>query len=144
MPGLTLAHAQTIIDGALAEAGKLKLKPLCVVVLDARGAVKAVATQDGTSVMRFEVAYGKAYGGIAMGLGGRQLHKMATDRPFFVAALGQMSHGRVVPVPGGVLIRDGAGELLGSVGISGDTSDNDELAAVAGIAAAGLKADTGA
>jgi len=120
------------------------LKPLAVAVLDARGALRALAAEDGTSLKRSEIAIGKAHGTIAMGLGSRTIAKMAAERPFFVAAVTHAVGGSLIPVPGGVLVRDGAGVLLGAVGISGDTSDNDEAAAVAGIEAAGCKAETGA
>ena len=141
---LTLAQAQTILATALDFAEKAKLKPLAIAILDARGAPKLVAAQDNTSLKRGEIAIGKAHGAVAMGLGSRALHKMALERPYFVEAATHAVGGSLVPVPGGVLIKDAAGTLLGAVGISGDTSDNDEAAAVAGIAAAGLKADTGA
>jgi uncharacterized protein GlcG (DUF336 family) len=113
-------------------------------VLDARGALKAFAAEDGTSLKRAEIANGKAHGTLAMGLGSRTLGKMAAERPHFVAAVTHAVGGMLVPVPGGVIVRDGTGDVVGAVGISGDTSDNDEAAAVAGIQAAGLKADPGA
>ena len=132
---LTLAQAQTILQTALAHAEAAGFKPLAIAVLDARGAQKAFAAQDGTSLKRGE---------IALGVGSRAIHKMALDRPYFVEAATHAVGGSLVPVPGGVLIRSPEGALLGAVGISGDTSDNDEAAACAGIAAAGLKSDTGA
>lgn len=141
---LTLAQAQTILSTALAYAGEHGLKPLAIAVLDARGAQKAFVAQDKTSLKRGEIAIGKAHGAVAMGIGSRALHKMALDRPYFVEAATHAVGGLLVPVPGGVLIKDEAGLVLGAVGISGDTSENDEAAAVAGIAAAGLQADTGA
>lgn len=141
---LTLVQAQTILSTALAHATEHGFKPLAIAILDSRGAQKLFAAQDGTSLKRGEIATGKAHGAVAMGIGSRALHKMALDRPYFVEAATHAVGGLLVPVPGGVLIRDGAGELVGAVGISGDTSDNDEAAAVAGIEAAGLKADTGA
>jgi uncharacterized protein GlcG (DUF336 family) len=141
---LTLAQAQTILSTALAHAADNSFKPLAIAVIDARGAQKAFAAQDGTSLKRGEIALGKAQGCVAMGLGARALHKMAQERPYFIEAATHAVGGLLVPVPGGVLIRSPEGELLGAVGISGDTSDNDEAAAAAGIAAAGLRADTGA
>ena len=141
---LTLAQAQTILSTALAYAGEHGLKPLAIAVLDGRGAQKAFVAQDRTSLKRGEIAIGKAHGAVAMGIGSRALHKMALDRPYFVEAATHAVGGLLVPVPGGVLIKDEAGLVLGAVGISGDTSENDEAAAVAGIAAAGLQADTGA
>ncbi len=141
---LTLAQALSIFTAALHHAEHGGLKPLAIAILDARGAQKLFVAQDGTSLKRGEIAIGKAHGAVAMGLGSRALHKMALERPYFIEAARDAVGGSLVPVPGGVLIRDAAGELLGAIGISGDTSDNDEAAAVAGIAAAGLKADTGA
>lgn len=143
MAGLPLRKAQKIVKLALAEAGVRALKPLCVVVLDERGAVKAAASQEGTSLMRFEIAFGKAFGALGIGMGSRALHKMATERPHFVAGYGAATQGRMVPVAGGVLIKDAKGALLGAVGISGDTSDNDEACAVAGIGGVGLIGDGG-
>jgi len=118
------------------------VKPLGVAVLDARGARKAFATKDGTSLKRDEIATGKAAGALAPALGSRKLGSMAAQRPHFVAAVTH-AVGGLIPVAGGVLIRNGAGKLLGVVGISADSSDNDD-AAVAGIEATGLKADPGA
>ena len=141
---LTLAQAQTILQTALTHAESNGFKPLAIAVLDARGAQKAFAAQDGTSLKRGEIALGKAHGAVALGVGSRAIHKMALDRPYFVEAATHAVGGSLVPVPGGVLIRSPQGVLLGAVGISGDTSDNDEAAACAGIAAAELKADTGA
>lgn len=140
---LSLADARLIADTALAEARAKGFKPLSVVVLDARAQRKVVLTEDNTSLKRAEVAYGKAHGALAMGSGSRSLMAMAAERPNFMAAAMHVADGALVPVPGGVLIRkDGA--VIGAVGISGDTSDNDEAAAVAGIVAAGLMADPGA
>ncbi len=113
-------------------------------MFDARGALKAFAAEDGTSLRRADIAKGKAYGAIALGVGSRTINKMAIDRPHFVNAAMHAIGGSLVPVPGGVLIRSEAGAVMGSVGISGDTSDNDETAAMAGIMAAGLKSDPGA
>jgi uncharacterized protein GlcG (DUF336 family) len=141
---MKLELAQRLISGALAHARKQNFKPLSVAVLDGRGALKALATEDGTSLKRGEIAIGKAHGALAMGLGSRTLSKMAADRPFFIAAVTHAVGGSLIPVAGGVLVKDGGGALLGAVGISGDTSDNDEAAAVAGIEAAGCKADPGA
>jgi uncharacterized protein GlcG (DUF336 family) len=139
---LDLSVAQKIIDGALAYAVEHKLKPLAIGVLDARGALKAFAAQDGTSLKRGEIALGKGNGAIALGMGSRALFKRAEQQPFFIAAATAAIGGSLVPVPGGVLIKDGA-TLIGAVGISGDTSDNDEAAALAGVTAAGLTGETG-
>jgi uncharacterized protein GlcG (DUF336 family) len=141
---LTLAQAQTILATALAHADEHGFKPLAIVVLDARGAQKVFAAQDGTSLKRGEIALGKAHGAVALGVGSRAIHKTALERPYFIEAATHAVGGSLVPVPGGVLIRDAGGALLGAIGISGDTSDNDEAAACAGIAAAGLVAETGA
>jgi len=143
MPDLSLDIARKILDAALAKVIEMKLKPMAITVLDARGCVKASIAQDGTSLMRGEVAHGKAYGALAMGLGTRALFKRAEEQPFFIDAVNTMARGALIPVPGGVLIQDQSGGLLGAIGISGDTSDNDEIACVAGIEAAGLKASTG-
>jgi uncharacterized protein GlcG (DUF336 family) len=143
MPDLSLDIARKILDAALAKVIEMKLKPMCITVLDARGCVKASIAQDGTSLMRGEVAHGKAYGALAMGLGSRALFKRAEEQPFFIDAVNTVARGALIPVPGGVLIQDQSGGLLGAIGISGDTSDNDEIACVAGIEAAGLKASTG-
>jgi uncharacterized protein GlcG (DUF336 family) len=141
---MKLDVAQKVLAGALGNARTRNFKPLAVAVLDARGALKAFAAEDGTSLKRAEIAVGKAHGALAMGLGSRTLGKMAAERPHFVAAVTHAVGGSLIPVPGGVLVRDAAGATLGAVGISGDTSDNDEAAAIAGIEAAGLKADPGA
>ena len=143
MPDLTLDVARKILDAALAEAAAKMIKPLVVTVLDARGCVKALAAQDGTSLMRGEIAHGKAYGALALGMGSRAIFTRAQEQPYFIGAVNTLAQGRMVPVPGGVLIHDASGALLGAVGISGDTSDNDEMCAMAGIAAAGLKGATG-
>jgi uncharacterized protein GlcG (DUF336 family) len=137
-----LAAAQKIVEAALAYAVEHQLKPLAIGVLDARGALKAFAAQDGVSLKRGEIALGKANGAIALGMGSRALLKRAEQQPFFIAAATAAVGGSLVPVPGGVLVKhDGA--LVGVVGISGDTSDNDEAAALAGIAAAGYQGETG-
>ena len=141
---MKLEIAQKIVGAALAAARTRNFKPLAVAVLDARGVLKAFAAEDGTSLRRAEIATGKAHGALAMGLGSRTLGKMAAERPHFVAAVTHAVGGSLIPVAGGVLIRDSAGATIGAAGISGDTSDNDEAAAVAGIEAAGLKADPGA
>ena len=137
MPDLSLDAAQSIVAGALAHARGENLKPLVVVVLDARGALKAAAAEDGTSLRRFDVAHGKAHGALALGMGSRAIQKRAEQQPTFIAAVTHVAGGALIPVAGGVLIKDGDA-LLGAIGISGDTSDNDERAALAGITAGGL------
>jgi uncharacterized protein GlcG (DUF336 family) len=139
---MDLTAAQKIVEAALSYATAHGFKPMAVGVLDARGALKAFAAQDGTSLKRAEIALGKASGALALGMGSRALMKRAETQPFFIAAAGAAIGGALVPVPGGVLIKSG-GVLLGAVGISGDTSDNDEAAALAAITAAGLDADPG-
>ncbi|WP_019995061.1 GlcG/HbpS family heme-binding protein [Aureimonas ureilytica] len=142
MTTLTLDTARTIIAAALAKGAELKLKPLTVAVLDAGGALVALERQDGASRMRPDIAIGKANGAVQMGMGSRALWKRAEEQPYFIQSMNALAGGSLVPVPGGVLIRrDGA--IVGAVGITGDTSDNDETAAVAGIEAAGLTADKG-
>ena len=143
MPDLSLTQAQSIVAAALAEARKRSMKPMVVAVLDARGVYKALAAEDGTSLKRAEIAHGKAHGALALGMGSRAIAKRAVEQPTFVAAVTHVAGGALVPVAGGVLIRDVLGSLLGAVGISGDTSDNDEMAALAGIEAAGLVGDPG-
>ncbi len=140
MAALTLVQAQTIVTAALAHARANKFAPMGVVVLDARGVLKAYAAEDGTSLRRSDIAIGKAHGALAMGVGSRTLGKRAEERPHFVAAVTHAVGGSLIPVAGGVLIK-GDGGFIGAVGVTGDTSDNDEAAALAGIAAAGLTAD---
>lgn len=142
MAELTLDVARKILDAALTKGIEGKFKPLVIAILDARGAVKLTAAQDGTSLMRAEIAHGKAYGALAMGMGSRALFQRAQEQAYFIDAVSTLALGRMVPVPGGVLILDGS-TLLGAVGVSGDTSDNDEACAVAGIQAAGLTASAG-
>jgi len=142
MAELTLDVARKILDAALAKAVEQKFKPLVITILDARGAVKLTAAQDGTSLMRAEIAHGKAYGALAMGMGSRALFQRVKEQAYFIDAVNALAQGRLVPVPGGVLIQDGA-TLLGAIGVSGDNSDNDEICALAGIEAAGLTANAG-
>ncbi len=137
---ITLDQAQTIITAALAKAREMKLAPMGVVVLDARGVLKAFAAEDGTALKRAEIAIGKAHGALSLGVGSRTLGKRAEERPHFIAAVTHVVGGSMVPVAGGVLIKGECG-FLGAVGVTGDTSDNDEACALAGIAAAGLTAD---
>jgi uncharacterized protein GlcG (DUF336 family) len=140
---LTLASAETIIAKTLAHAKSANFKPLGIVVLDARGTVKAASIADGSSLARFDIARGKAKGALAFNMGTRALEKLAKDRPHFFTGAVSAIEGGIIPVPGGVLIKDKDGQILGAVGVSGDTSDNDEIAALAGITAAGLVGDGG-
>ena len=141
--GLTLGQANQIIAAARAKGRELNLQPLTVVVLDAGGQVKSVQREDGSSLLRPEIALGKAYGALALGLGGRELARRAQSMQGFMNALSDIAGGRAVPVQGGVLACDAGGTILGAVGISGDASAQDEMCAVAGIQAAGLRPDTG-
>ncbi|MBW3096585.1 GlcG/HbpS family heme-binding protein [Pseudohoeflea coraliihabitans] len=143
MATLTLTQANTIISAAFKHAEKLSLAPLTVVVLDPGGHMIALQRQDGSSILRCEIATGKAFGALALGLGSRKVSAMAIERPHFLEGLSGVSGGRIVPVPGGVLVRDSEGAIIGAVGITGDTSDNDEACAIAGIEAADLTADGG-
>lgn len=138
-----LVQASTIVDGALKTARAMNLAPMSVAVLDAGGHLVAFKREDHSGILRYEIAFGKAWGALGMGFGSRTLFERAAAAPQFFNALHAASGGRVVTNPGGVLIRDAAGAVIGAVGISGDTSDNDEACAVAGIAAAGLRADPG-
>ncbi|MDA3039251.1 MAG: heme-binding protein [Actinomycetota bacterium] len=140
MTPLTLSQAQAIIEGAVALAADRGFKPLCIVVLDEGGHVRATARQDGATFGRVEVANAKAFGAVSIGPNSRQLEQMALDRPHFMAGVIGAIGGAVVPVAGGVVILDADGSRIGAVGVSGDTSDNDEAAAIAGIEAAGLTA----
>ncbi|WP_185984563.1 GlcG/HbpS family heme-binding protein [Aureimonas mangrovi] len=139
---LTIETARTIVAASLKKGGELGLKPLTVAVLDAGGALVALERQDGASRMRPEIAIGKANGAVALGMGSRAIFARAEQQPFFIQSMNALAGGSLVPVPGGVLIREG-GTIVGAVGITGDTSDNDEAAAVAGIEAAGFMADAG-
>jgi uncharacterized protein GlcG (DUF336 family) len=143
MTELTLAKSLKIISAAFAKSRELNLKPMCVVVLDTGGHVKASQRQDGASMMRFEIASGKAYGALAVGAGSRWLNVQAETRPHFLEGLSAVSGGKIVAVPGGVLVRDRKGVIIGAVGVTGDTSDNDEACAIAGIETAGYTPDAG-
>jgi uncharacterized protein GlcG (DUF336 family) len=143
MAALKLAQANTIIDAALAEARQRDFAPLAVSVLDAGGHLIAFKREDAASFLRIDIAYGKAWGALGMGFGTRELAERASKFPTFVTALSSASQGRIIPSPGGVLIADADGEVIGAVGISGDTGDNDEVCALAGIHAVGLSAIPG-
>lgn len=138
MANLKLVQATAIIDAALAEGRRKNFALLAVAVLDAGGHVIAVKREDGASFLRVELAYSKAWGALSMGFGTRELAERAAKNPSFVAALSAVSQGRMVPSPGGVLIVGADAEILGAVGISGDTGDNDEVCALAGIKAVEL------
>jgi uncharacterized protein GlcG (DUF336 family) len=140
---MKLEVAQNIVAATLAHARSRNMLPLVVAVLDARGSPRSLAAEDGTSLRRSDIAIGKAHGALATGLGSRTLMKRAETQPHFIAAVTHAVGGSLIPVPGGVLIRDGEGSLVGAIGVSGDTSDNDEAAAIFGIESVGLKADPG-
>ena len=140
MTFITLDQANRIISAAFAKAGELQLKPLTVAVLDPGGHMIAFQRQDGSSTLRPAIAAGKAAGALGLGVSSRKIADMAAERPSFVAALGAIAPQGVVPAAGGVIVTDGEGRPLGAVGVTGDTSDNDEACALAGIAAAGLTA----
>ncbi len=140
---ISLEQAQIIATAGLAKARELALKPVSVVVLDPRATLVVVLSEDGVSMLRPRIAQGKANAAVAMGMGTRALMARAEQQAYFIQAVNGLAEGNFVPVPGGVLIRNETGVLLGAVGISGDTSDNDEAAAVHGIAAAGLVSETG-
>ena len=140
---ISLEQAQIIATASLAKARELALKPVSVVVLDPRATLVVVLSEDGVSMLRPRIARGKANAAVAMGMGTRALMARAEQQAYFIQAVNGLARGNFVPVPGGVLIRNETGELLGAVGISGDTSDNDEAAAVHGITAAGLVSETG-
>jgi uncharacterized protein GlcG (DUF336 family) len=140
---LTLVQATHIVDETLAYARRHQLAPLTVAVLDMRGCVVALKMEDGSSLLRPEIAVGKAWSALGMGVGTRNLAARAQKFPSFFTALASLAEGRLVPAPGGVLIRSEQGDVLGAVGASGDNSDNDEASSVAGIEAAGLRADPG-
>jgi uncharacterized protein GlcG (DUF336 family) len=137
---ITLEQARTIVAAAFAHGAASQMRPLCVAVRDAGGHLVAFERQDSVAYGRFDIAAGKARGAIAIGVSSRQLGVMATERPHFVNGVSTVLDGGLVPVAGGVIVIGAGGEPIGAVGISGDTSDNDEEAALAGIAAAGLQA----
>ena len=140
---LTYDTSLNIAQEAVKEGSKLGLKPLAVVVLDDRASLRICLNQDGTSIHRHRVAHGKANAALSLGMGSRSLGSRAEEQAYFVDAVGRMMNGDFIPVPGGVLIRNSDGAVLGAVGISGDISDNDEAAAIAAIESVGLVADTG-
>lgn len=139
---LTLEQSQAIVAAALSKGRELGLKPLTVAVLDDGGHLKAMAREDGTSTLRPQIAQGKAKGAIALGIGSRAIFERAEAQPFFIQSVNALADGDLVPVPGGVLIK-AENEIVGAVGVTGDTSDNDEICAVAGIEAVGLTPDCG-
>ncbi|HIJ39307.1 MAG TPA: heme-binding protein [Rhodospirillaceae bacterium] len=142
MSVLSLDIASQIVDVALAKGKEMGFGPLTVAVLDAGGQIRVLKRGDGSSLLRPEIAVGKAWGVLALGFGGRELARRAAKMPAFFNAASDLAGGKLVPVPGGVLIRSGS-QIVGAVGVTGDLSENDELCAVAGIKAVGLTAETG-
>lgn len=138
MPEISLRRARQIIRGTLAKGREMELKPLAIVVLDTGGHVKAFEREDGAAPGRFGIAHGKAYGSVMLGMAGRAQMARAEQQAFFMDAVNGVYGGQVVPVPGGILVRDSKGNLLGAIGVTGDTSDNDVVAGLAGLDAANL------
>lgn len=141
MAEITLRKARTIIRKTLEKAHEMELRPISVVVLDAGGHVLAFEREDGSAPGRFGIAQGKAYGAVMLGMAGRAQMARAEQQAYFMAALNGVYGGQVVPVPGGLLVRDKKGAIIGAVGVTGDTSDNDAEAGLAGIAGAGLEGE---
>lgn len=139
---LTLETAQALAEACIDHAQKAGLKPLTIAVVDAAAQLKVLLRQDGTSLMRPDIAQGKAKGAVGMGMGSRALFVRAQEQPYFIQSMNALAGGALVPVPGGVLIRH-EGRIIGALGITGDTSDNDEACAVAAITRLGLTADPG-
>ncbi|MEO1563975.1 MAG: heme-binding protein [Pseudomonadota bacterium] len=141
MAEISLTKAKKIIATAFAKGKEAGFKPLSVVVVDAGGHVKAFERQDGAAPGRFEIAFGKAHGCVMLGMTGTALRDRAEQQAYFITAAGSAYDGKMIPVPGGVLVRDKKGDVIGGVGVTGDTSENDAVAAVAGIEAVNLTAD---
>lgn len=135
---LSLRRARTIIRKVFEKGRELELKPLSVVVLDAGGNVQAFERSDGAAPGRFAIAHGKAYGSVMLGMAGTAQMQRAEDQAYFIGAVNGLYGGQLIPVPGGVLVRDGRGRVVGAVGVTGDTSDNDAAAAAHAIEAVGL------
>jgi uncharacterized protein GlcG (DUF336 family) len=140
MSFLTLDQAHSIISGAVAKGRALGLKPLTLAVVDGGGHLIAFQRSDGSPTLRPAIAIGKAAGAVGLGVASRRIGEMAVERPHFVGAIGHLAPDGLIPVAGGVNVIDGEGRIIGAVGVSGDTSDNDEICAMAGISAAGLRA----
>jgi uncharacterized protein GlcG (DUF336 family) len=140
MTNITLGQANAVIAAAFAKGAELGLKPLGIAVLDPGGHLIAFARADGASTLRPQIALGKAGGALGMGMSSRRIGDMALERPTFAASLGSIAPHGVIPAAGGVIVVDDTGKPIGAVGVTGDSSDNDEICALAGIAAAGLEA----
>ena len=143
MKKINKSNAMKIVESAIKKARDLKLNPIMVVILDDRGAIKACLGEDGISPLRFKIAYGKANGAYQMGMGSRALFNRAEQQAYFINSVNNLADGNLVPVPGGVLIRDEENNIIGSIGISGDSSDNDEIAAIEALKTEGFNADPG-
>ena len=142
MDFLSLSIADRLVSAALHKARQMKYKPMSVAVLDAGGHLVAFKREDRSSILRPQIAQAKAWGSLALGIGGRSLAERASTNPPFVAALGDISEGRIAPIPGGVLIVNADGLMLGAIGVTGDTPDDDEICALAAVEEVGLKAVT--
>ncbi|UWQ20341.1 heme-binding protein [Jannaschia sp. W003] len=138
MTDIPLRRARAIIKNAFAKAREMDLKPLSVVVLDAGGHPRAFEREDGASPGRYAIAHGKAYGAVMLGMAGQAQMARAEAQAYFMTAANGAFGGAVIPVPGGILVRDAKGNVIGAVGVTGDSSDNDQAAGMAGIEAAGL------
>ena len=143
MKKIDKSNANKIIETAIKKARDLELNPIMVVILDDRGAIKACLGEDGVSPLRFKIAFGKANGAYQMGMGSRALFNRAEQQAYFINSVNNLADGNLVPVPGGVLIRDEENNIIGAIGISGDSSDNDEIAAVEALKTEGFNADPG-
>ena len=141
MAEISTSKARRIIKATLAKGREMELKPLSVIVLDAGGHVKAFEREDGASPGRFAIAHGKAYGAVMLGMAGKAQMARAEQQAYFMAAVNGVYGGATVPVPGGILVHDARGNVIGAVGVTGDTSDNDAEAGMAGLEAAGLQGE---
>ena len=141
---ITLAQAHQIVQAGIDFAREEKLEPLTLAVLDSGGTLVTLAREDGAGLLRPDIAVAKAWGVLGLGINSREIGRRAAAAPEFFTSIAALAGGRVLSVPGGVFVRDEQGRLLGAVGVTGDTSLNDERAAVAGIRAVGLVPETGA
>jgi uncharacterized protein GlcG (DUF336 family) len=141
MRGLSLAEALSVIEGTFVAAKKHDCHALAAIVLDAGGRVKAFQKQDGASLMRFEIAYGKAFAALSLGRSSRMVLQKAREKPLFVQSMEQIADGPLFMEAGGQLIRDGQGEIMGAIGVTGDVNEMDDICAITGIRSAGLRAD---
>ena len=141
MRAISLAEALEVIAGTFASAERRKAYPLSAIVLDAGGRVKAFHKQDGCSLLRFEIAYGKAFASLSLNRSSRQVLQKAKEKPAFMHSLGELSDGPLFMEAGGQLIRDETGEIVGALGVTGDVNEVDDLCAIDGIRSAGFRAD---